>query len=75
VEVQVDGGQWLPATLAATVSADTWRQWSVQWQATPGHHAIRVRATDNTGATQTSTPAAPAPNGASGWHSVSIDVG
>jgi DMSO/TMAO reductase YedYZ molybdopterin-dependent catalytic subunit len=75
VEVQVDGGAWMPATLAATVSSDTWRQWSVQWQATPGHHAIRVRATDNTGETQTSTPAAPAPNGASGWHSVSIDVG
>jgi DMSO/TMAO reductase YedYZ molybdopterin-dependent catalytic subunit len=75
VEVQVDGGEWMPATLAATVSSDTWRQWSVQWQATPGHHAIRVRATDNTGATQTSTPAAPAPNGASGWHSVSVDVG
>jgi DMSO/TMAO reductase YedYZ molybdopterin-dependent catalytic subunit len=74
VEVQVDGGTWLPATLAPTVSADTWRQWSVQWPATKGRHAIRVRATDTTGATQTSTPAAPAPDGATGWHSVSIDV-
>jgi DMSO/TMAO reductase YedYZ molybdopterin-dependent catalytic subunit len=74
VEVQVDGGAWMPATLAATVSSDTWRQWSVRWQATPGHHAIRVRATDTTGETQTSTPAAPAPNGASGWHTVSVDV-
>jgi DMSO/TMAO reductase YedYZ molybdopterin-dependent catalytic subunit len=74
VEVQVDDGEWLAATLAPTVSADTWRQWSVQWQATPGKHAIRVRATDTTGTTQTSTPAAPAPDGATGWHSVQVTV-
>ena len=75
VEVQVDGGEWMTATLAATVSADTWRQWSLQWMATTGQHVIRVRATDTTGETQTSTPAAPAPNGATGWHSVSVTVG
>ena len=28
VEVQVDGGAWQAATLAETVSSDTWRQWS-----------------------------------------------
>jgi DMSO/TMAO reductase YedYZ molybdopterin-dependent catalytic subunit len=75
VEVQVDGGEWMPATLAATVSSDTWRQWSVQWPATPGEHTIRVRATDTTGATQPGTPAPPAPNGATGWHSVSVTIG
>jgi DMSO/TMAO reductase YedYZ molybdopterin-dependent catalytic subunit len=74
VEVQIDGGPWAQATLAATVSSDTWRQWSYQWEATPGKHAVRVRATDNTGETQTSTPAPPAPNGATGWHSVQIDI-
>ena len=74
VEVQVDGGAWAEATLAATVSSDTWREWSYSWQATPGKHVIRVRATDNTGATQTSTPARPDPNGAQGWHSVQISV-
>jgi DMSO/TMAO reductase YedYZ molybdopterin-dependent catalytic subunit len=74
VEVQVDGGPWAQATLAGTVSSDTWRQWSYQWQATPGKHAVRVRATDNTGETQTSTPAPPAPNGATGWHSVQVSI-
>jgi DMSO/TMAO reductase YedYZ molybdopterin-dependent catalytic subunit len=74
VEVQVDGGPWMEATLAPTVSADTWRQWSVVWQATKGKHTIRVRATDTTGQTQTSTPAPPAPDGATGWHSIGIDV-
>jgi hypothetical protein len=75
VEVQVDDGPWAVATLAATVSSDTWRQWSYQWEATKGTHVLRVRATDGTGQTQTSTPAPPAPNGASGWHSVQVTVG
>jgi DMSO/TMAO reductase YedYZ molybdopterin-dependent catalytic subunit len=74
VEVQIDGNPWVPATLAGTVSADTWRQWSYAWQATPGDHVIRVRATDLTGETQTSTPARPEPNGAQGWHSVAVTV-
>jgi DMSO/TMAO reductase YedYZ molybdopterin-dependent catalytic subunit len=75
VEVQVDGGPWEVATLAATVSADTWRQWSYQWPATKGTHVLRVRATDTDGQTQTSTPAPPAPDGATGWHSVQVNVG
>ncbi|BCJ52292.1 hypothetical protein Asp14428_37670 [Actinoplanes sp. NBRC 14428] len=61
VEVQVDAGPWAEATLAPPVSADTWVQWSWQWQATPGKHTLRVRATDTTGETQTSTPTPTAP--------------
>jgi DMSO/TMAO reductase YedYZ molybdopterin-dependent catalytic subunit len=74
VEVQVDGGPWAAATLAGTVSADTWRQWWYRWPATPGEHTLRVRATDATGQTQTSTPASPAPNGATGWHTVRVSI-
>jgi DMSO/TMAO reductase YedYZ molybdopterin-dependent catalytic subunit len=74
VEVQVDGGPWMEATLAGTVSSDTWREWSYQWHAAKGQHTVRVRATDSTGETQTSTPAPPDPNGATGWHSVRVTV-
>jgi DMSO/TMAO reductase YedYZ molybdopterin-dependent catalytic subunit len=74
VEVQVDDRPWQAATLAATVSDDTWREWSYQWPATRGTHRLRVRATDATGETQTSAEAAPAPNGASGWHTIQIGV-
>ncbi|GAB1689372.1 molybdopterin-dependent oxidoreductase [Krasilnikovia sp. M28-CT-15] len=74
VEVQIDGGAWQAATLADTVSADTWRQWFLPWTAAPGRHTIRVRATDTTGATQPSTPAPPEPDGATGWHSVTLSV-
>jgi DMSO/TMAO reductase YedYZ molybdopterin-dependent catalytic subunit len=74
VEVQVDGGPWVAATLAGAVSVDTWRQWWYRWPATPGDHTVRVRATDATGQTQTGTPASPAPNGATGWHSVQVSI-
>jgi DMSO/TMAO reductase YedYZ molybdopterin-dependent catalytic subunit len=74
VEVQVDDGSWQPATLAATVSSDTWREWSYPWPATSGKHTVRVRATDATGETQTSELADPAPNGASGWHTIQVQV-
>lgn len=74
VEVRVDDGQWQPATLAATVSSDTWREWTFPWAATPGTHRLTVRATDTTGETQTSTPADEFPSGATGWHSVQVEV-
>ncbi|MBM2619236.1 molybdopterin-dependent oxidoreductase [Actinoplanes sp. LDG1-06] len=74
VEVQVDDGPWAEATLAATVSSDTWREWSWSWPATPGEHSLRVRATDGQGVTQTSTPAPPAPDGAAGWHQISVGI-
>jgi DMSO/TMAO reductase YedYZ molybdopterin-dependent catalytic subunit len=74
VEVQVDGGEWQVASLAGTVSSDTWRQWSYPWPAASGEHTLRVRATDSNGATQPSTPASPAPDGATGWHSIRVFV-
>jgi DMSO/TMAO reductase YedYZ molybdopterin-dependent catalytic subunit len=74
VEVRLDDSDWRPADLAANYSTDTWRMWSYRWHATPGHHTITVRATDNTGAVQTAAEASPVPDGATGWHQVSFDV-
>jgi DMSO/TMAO reductase YedYZ molybdopterin-dependent catalytic subunit len=74
VEVQIDGGPWELAQLADTVSADTWRQWSWRWEATPGTHQLAVRATDSTGETQPVEPAPPAPDGAAGWHTIDVEV-
>jgi len=74
VEVQIDDGEWLEATLAPVVDVDAWLQWWYEWDAPAGNHDIRVRATDNEGYTQTSVYAPPAPNGASGWHEVSVQV-
>jgi DMSO/TMAO reductase YedYZ molybdopterin-dependent catalytic subunit len=74
VEVSVDNGAWHRAGLAAADGIDTWRQWTWAWDATPGLHSLRVRATDGTGVTQTSHEAAPVPDGASGWDSVVVTV-
>ena len=65
---------WQVATLAMVASIDTWRLWSLTWNATPGDHQIRVRATDNEGETQTSQEEPPAPNGATGWHTIHVSV-
>ncbi|WP_370517097.1 molybdopterin-dependent oxidoreductase [Micromonospora sp. HM134] len=74
VEVRVDGGAWQEATLAPAVSVDTWVQWSWRWPATPGEHTLQVRATDRDGETQTPLTAPVAPDGATGWHSVTVTV-
>jgi DMSO/TMAO reductase YedYZ molybdopterin-dependent catalytic subunit len=74
VEVRVDDGPWANATLASTVTVDSWLQWSYAWEATPGSHTITVRATDSTGLVQTSAEAPPAPDGSTGLHSIEVEV-
>ncbi|WP_150237294.1 molybdopterin-dependent oxidoreductase [Nocardiopsis quinghaiensis] len=74
VEVSVDGGQWTEARLAEEDTADTWRQWVLDWDAEPGEHRIAVRATDRDGHTQPSDQAPPAPDGATGHHTVTVTV-
>lgn len=74
VEVRIDDGRWLEARLSEPLSDDTWRQWLVEWDATPGRHTIAVRATDATGRPQTERRVPPAPDGASGWHTITVEV-
>ncbi|WP_438853833.1 molybdopterin-dependent oxidoreductase [Agromyces sp. M3QZ16-3] len=74
VEVQVDGGAWQPATLATAISTDTWVQWRYEWDAAPGRHTIRVRATSTDGEVQTADRAPVAPDGATGLHERTFDV-
>jgi DMSO/TMAO reductase YedYZ molybdopterin-dependent catalytic subunit len=73
VEVFVDGA-WTPAKVAAQDTIDTWRQWYYGWNATPGQHAIKVRATDKTGHTQTASVHGPEPSGATGYHTIHVTV-
>ena len=74
VEVGVDG-IWQDARLSAPISDATWVQWVYDWTATPGQHIVQVRATDGKGETQTELASRPAPDGARGWHTVSVEVG
>ncbi|MEZ5374488.1 MAG: molybdopterin-dependent oxidoreductase [Microthrixaceae bacterium] len=74
VEVRLDGEAWLPATLGPELSEATWRQWWLDWDVPSGSHTMSVRATDGDGTTQTAQPARPDPDGATGWHSVTVTV-
>ncbi|WP_307801932.1 molybdopterin-dependent oxidoreductase [Actinomadura violacea] len=74
VEWQVDNGPWRQALLAPVPGLDTWRQWVAEWDAAPGSHTLRCRATDGTGHTQPEHRTPPFPDGATGWHSVVVTV-
>ena len=75
VEVRIDDGEWQEATLSDEHNATTWRQWKLlDWKPTAGDHTITVRATDGDGETQTEDIADVAPDGATGWHTISVSA-
>jgi len=72
VEVNVDQLGWQETRLPEELSIDTWRQWAIDVDLAPGDHLIQVRATDATGETQTAELSRPAPNGATGYHTIQV---
>jgi sulfane dehydrogenase subunit SoxC len=55
VEVAIDG-RWQDATMHEVLGDYAWRGWSLRWDATPGRHELRCRATDAAGETQPLEP-------------------
>ena len=74
VEVNIDDAGWQSATLSTPVNVDTWVQWFVDWDATPGTHYIAVRAVNKNGDLQVEERAPIAPDGSSGWQRTLITV-
>ena len=74
VEVAIDDGPWMLATLGRVASDDTWVQWLLPWEAMPGDHTITVRAIDRDGLVQTDEITAVAPDGATGHHRRRITI-
>jgi DMSO/TMAO reductase YedYZ molybdopterin-dependent catalytic subunit len=74
VEVSIDDGPWQDAQLAEQPNPRTWRQWWLEWEATPGRHSIAVRATNGLGETQTSEVADVVPSGATGYDVGVVEV-
>jgi DMSO/TMAO reductase YedYZ molybdopterin-dependent catalytic subunit len=54
VEVQIDDGPWVPATIDRTQDAESaWKIWSLEWaNPSPGEHSIVSRAIDTQGNVQ-----------------------
>ncbi|MXW96802.1 MAG: molybdopterin-dependent oxidoreductase [Acidimicrobiaceae bacterium] len=74
VEVNVDDEGWLPCRLGEALGDESWVQWHREWTPSEGRHRIQVRATDGDGITQSGEPVDPAPNGAEGWHTITVTV-
>jgi DMSO/TMAO reductase YedYZ molybdopterin-dependent catalytic subunit len=74
VEVRLDGGDWTEAELSEPLSQNAWVQWRAELDAGPGEHTLSVRATDGEGVTQTAEEAPPAPDGATGHHTIRFRV-
>ena len=74
VEVNIDNDGWLPCELGEALGDESWVQWHREWTPSEGRHRIQVRATDGDGITQSGEPVDPAPNGAEGWHTITVTV-
>jgi DMSO/TMAO reductase YedYZ molybdopterin-dependent catalytic subunit len=76
VEYSTDGGaSWSEAPFKAPLSSLTWVLWSADWTpSAEGAYRIVARATDGTGALQDAHSAASYPNGATGYHSIQVDI-
>lgn len=74
VEVKIDEGEWTEATMSTPINDDTWVQWFLEWDATPGTHYVAVRAVNKNGDLQIEERAPIAPDGSSGWQRSLIRV-
>ena len=74
VELRVNRGPWQRADLAPGISRDTWYQWQLALPLTPGQYEIQVRATDLHGDPQTEARSPVAPDGATGFHTIRVEV-
>src|SRR5579859_1324389 len=76
VEYSTDGGAtWKAAQLDAPLSPYTWVLWQAAWTpASEGAYTLKVRATDGTGARQDGRSSPSYPSGASGYHTIGVDV-
>ncbi|WP_307433334.1 molybdopterin-dependent oxidoreductase [Pseudarthrobacter defluvii] len=74
VELRLNRGPWREAELAQGISVDTWYQWKLAMDLSPGQYEVQVRATDLGGRPQDETSRPPAPDGATGFHTVRVDV-
>jgi DMSO/TMAO reductase YedYZ molybdopterin-dependent catalytic subunit len=74
VELRVNRGPWQQADLAPGISLDTWCQWQLGIGLTPGQYEVQVRATDLSGKPQAEERRPVAPDGATGFHTIRVDV-
>lgn len=73
VQVKIDDGEWIEANLADVPATTTWRQWWLEYDLSPGLHAITVRARNGLGEWQSPDLRDVIPSGATGYHNHVVD--
>jgi DMSO/TMAO reductase YedYZ molybdopterin-dependent catalytic subunit len=74
VELRLNRGPWQEAHLAPGISRDTWYQWKLDLDLTPGQFDVQVRAWDLAGGIQDEVRRPVVPDGATGYHTIRVDV-
>lgn len=74
VELRLNRGDWQTAQLAPGISKDTWYQWQLGLELSPGQYEVQVRATDLGGVPQAEEQRPVAPDGATGFHTIRVDI-
>jgi len=76
VEVSVDGGvTWQPAELESPLSPYSWVRWWISWRPNQeGRARLVVRTWDGDGRLQEGRERPPLPDGATGWHRITVEV-
>lgn len=75
VEVSFDDGRtWHRAHIKPPLGKHTWVLWAAFWEARPGRYVLKVRARDGLGTLQDGRPRPPLPEGATGYHTISVTV-
>jgi DMSO/TMAO reductase YedYZ molybdopterin-dependent catalytic subunit len=70
-----NGTTWRNATIEAPLSPYTWVRWTSTWTVRhKGVYILMARARDGTGALQTPVAMADYPSGATGYHTILVDV-
>jgi DMSO/TMAO reductase YedYZ molybdopterin-dependent catalytic subunit len=76
VDVSVDGGRtWSASNLKRPLAQQSWVLWELPWQATAGTHVLVARAVDGEGFVQAAVQTPPLPDGATGYHAITVHVG
>ncbi|WP_370278780.1 hypothetical protein [Pseudarthrobacter sp. NamB4] len=74
MELRVNRGPWQQADLSQSISLDTWYQWKLAVDMTEGQYEVQARATDPAGRVQEEQGRPVAPDGATGLHTIRVDV-
>lgn len=75
VQVSLDAGRtWQPTVLRRPLGPLSWTLWQFPWTPMPGNYVLSVRAIELDGTVQQPDQAAPLPDGAAGYHAITVAV-